>query len=678
VKARLLLAAALLGSPHPFAYAAGAPRALSLADFDRMAAVSSPVCSRDGQWIAYLVESVDVEADEKRSSLWMASFDGTQQLRITGADGSVSYPRFSPDGRYLSFLATRGSDEKEKPQLYLLDRRGGEAQPLVHVAGTIRDYDWSPDGHRLVISMSRGEDAGQSAGAAQAKAARPIVIEGLHFKEDGEGYVTEVDHPQLYLIDLADRQLQALTTDARFEDLMPVFSPDGATIAYYSNHRSDFYRTGRRELYSIEPRVGATPRRVMEFLAPNNLSLHFTPDGHGILYKTGLEPRLNAYIQDHLSVVDLATGRSTPLAPRLDRALMSPVPFSPDALVALVEDDGSQLPVKVALSGRGPVEHLLEGKRVVSDVCTGGGRVAVVASSDTRPPELYALEAGTLRPLSAHNDALMSELKLGEVEDVSFPRRDGTSVHGMLVKPPGFTAGRSYPTLLWIHGGPNGQDAHVLSLEGYSPELERQWFAAHGYLVIAVNYRGSSGRGAAFAQAIVADWGAKEVADLRGAIDYVIRAKLADPARLGIGGWSYGGILTDYMIASDTRFKAAIAGAGSADQIATYGSDQYIMQYNAELGPPWQNTSLWLRVSYPFFHADRIHTPTLFMGGEKDFNVPIGGGEQMYESLRTLEIPTELVIYPGQHHVFTRPSYIRDRLQRYLDWYDRYLGRPAP
>jgi dipeptidyl aminopeptidase/acylaminoacyl peptidase len=662
--------------------ALAAPRAITLEDFNRMSAVGSPACSKDGQWVAYTVESVDVEADEKRSSLWMVSFDGTQRLRITGGDDSVSAPRFSPDGRYLSFLATHG--EEGRAQLYLMDRRGGEPQPITHVGGTIRDYDWSPDGRRIVLSMShadQAESAGKVEGAGKTEAAAkstPIVIDGLHFKEDGEGYVTEADHAGLYLIDINDRQLKPLTTDAHVDDLVPVFSPDARSIAFYSNHRSDFYRTGRRELYLIEAHPGATPRLVTEFFAPNHLTLHFTPDGREILFSVGLEPRLNAYIQDSLSVVDVHTGQTRALAATLDRALLSPTLLSADALVALLEDDGSQLPVKVAVSGAGKVERLLQGPRVVSEMCAGGGRIALIASDDAHPPELYALEGTTLRALSAHNDALMSELELGAVEDVSFPSRDGTVVHGMIVKPLGFVAGRAYPTILWIHGGPNGQDAHTLSFEGYSPELERQWFAAHGYLALAVNYRGSSGRGAAYARAIVGDWGDKEVADLRGAVDYAVRAKLADPGRLGIGGWSYGGILTDYTIASDARFKAAIAGAGSADQIGMYGSDEYVMQYNAELGPPWRSTALWLRVSYPFFHADRIHTPTLFMGGSKDFNVPIAGGEQMYQALRTLEVPAQLVVYPGQYHVFTRPSFIRDRLQRFLDWYGRYLGPATP
>jgi poly(3-hydroxybutyrate) depolymerase len=240
----------------------------------------------------------------------------------------------------------------------------------------------------------------------------------------------------------------------------------------------------------------------------------------------------------------------------------------------------------------------------------------VVASNDSSAPEVYAVEPAGLRKLTHHNDAEMAELALGGVEDISFPSRDGTIIHGMMVKPADYRAGQAYPTILWIHGGPNGQDSHGLSIDAYSPELERQWFAAHGYVVLAVNYRGSSGRGAAFAQAIAADWGHKEVADLLGAVDYAVREKIADPHRLGVGGWSYGGILTDYLIASDTRFKAAISGAGSANQISMYGADQYILQYNAELQPPWASTRCGSRCPIPSFTPIASRRRPCFSAGE--------------------------------------------------------------
>jgi dipeptidyl aminopeptidase/acylaminoacyl peptidase len=354
------------------------------------------------------------------------------------------------------------------------------------------------------------------------------------------------------------------------------------------------------------------------------------------------------------------------LTQKLDRGVSSPV-FTNDgaSIIFLVADDRSEYPAKVAGAG-GAIERLIGNPIVVSALSSAAGHAAALAASDHAPPEVFALEGGTLRKLTAHNDSLVSQLQLGAVEDITFKGHDGTEVHGLLTKPLSYETGKKVPTLLRIHGGPNGQDAHAFS-------FERQFFAGQGYAVIAVNYRGSAGRGEKYGQTIFADWGNKEVADLLAGVDHVIDIGVADPNRLGIGGWSYGGILTDYTIASDQRFKAAISGAGSALQLSMYGIDQYTFQYENELGPPWRNPEAWMKVSYPFFKADRIHTPTLFMGGDKDFNVPVVGGEQMYQALRSLGVPTELVIYPGEFHGFTRPSFIRDRYERYLAWYDKYV-----
>jgi len=174
-----------------------------------------------------------------------------------------------------------------------------------------------------------------------------------------------------------------------------------------------------------------------------------------------------------------------------------------------------------------------------------GDRVALAVGTDQYAPEIHVLEGGTLRKLTTHNDALLGELALGAVEDLSFRSRDGTEIHGLMVKPAGYVAGRKYPTVLWIHGGPNGQDEHAMPFDHYPLQLERQLLAGQGYVVIGINYRGSSGRGVAFQKSIYADWCHKEVEDLRAGIDHLIERGIADPARLGIGGWSYGGILTD-------------------------------------------------------------------------------------------------------------------------------------
>ena len=647
--------------------AAAAPkRPLEVEDFDRLAAVDGVVCSRDGREVAYTVEQSDLDSDERKTAIWMVDFDGRHDRRLTAPAESASNPKFSPDGRYLSFLATRAGDSN--PQIYLLDLSGGEPQAVTGVSGEIADYDWSPDGHALVVSKAGDQRS--------AKTPPPIVIDRLRFKEDRTGYLTATERRQLYLVDVATRQLTPLTADRGVDDTLPVYSPDGKTVAFFSTRDSDPDRTGKLALYLLDLASPSTPRKLTEFFAPNKPALTWTPDGTRLLYTSGLEPRLNAYIQDRLNVIAVADGKARVLTERLDRAVAYPaVSAAGDAVNLILEDDGSEVPVTVRLD-TGQLERRVGGKLSATSLCAGGGHVAVVASTDSTMPEVQALENGGLRKLTAHNDAILAQLSLGTVEDISFASRDGTPIHGMMVKPADYRAGRLYPTILWIHGGPNGQDSHGLVVDTYPLQLERQWFAAHGYVVLAVNYRGSSGRGGAFASSIVADWGHREVADLLAAVDYAVREKVADPHRLGVGGWSYGGILTDYLIASDTRFKAAIAGAGSGNQLSMYGSDEYVMQYNAELGPPWASTDRWLKVSYPFFHAERIKTPTLFLGGDKDFNVPVAGGEQMYEALRTLGVPTELIVYPGQYHLLTRPSYIKDRIGRYLDWFDRYLAAP--
>jgi dipeptidyl aminopeptidase/acylaminoacyl peptidase len=295
-----------------------------------------------------------------------------------------------------------------------------------------------------------------------------------------------------------------------------------------------------------------------------------------------------------------------------------------------------------------------------------GDRVAVVASTPYQPAEILALEGRKTRAISSHNRELVDSLELGSLEGIEVESRDGTMVHGIVVKPPDYQPGRRYPTIAYIHGGPVGQD-------GFDFDFTWHLLAAKGYVVVAPNYRGSSGRGLQYTRAIDADWGNLEVKDVIATVDHLVATGVADPDRLGIGGWSYGGITTNYTIASDPRFKAAVSGAGASNMLAAYGTDQYIRQYENEIGLPWKDIQPYLKISYPFYHADRIKTPTLFLCGEYDFNVPLINSEQMYQALKSLGIETQLVIYPAQYHGLNRPSYLRDRLERYVAWFDRFL-----
>jgi dipeptidyl aminopeptidase/acylaminoacyl peptidase len=646
---------------------AQAPRAVRATDIYRIRDVGDPRISPDGEWIAYTVTTVDSVKDKSDSDVWMVKWDGSRTLRLTSSPENESSPRWSPDGRYLSFVS--GRYESKGGQVWLLERAGGEAVRLTELKGGVADHEWSPDGTRIAIVSHDPDPDEDKPDSLKAKNPKPIIIDRYHFKQDGNGYI-DARRDHIYVIDVASKKVVQVTS-GDFDDSGPRWSPDGRRIAFVSRRGTDPERDNNSDIYVVEAAAGATPVQLTTWRGPERSPV-WSPDGAWIAYLQGSEPEISAYTQDQLAVVASAGGAPRYLTASLDRDVSNPT-WARDgkSITMLVADDRAVYVASVSLAD-GRITHVLDGRRVVSglDLAPSGRTITRVATA-ARPLEVFALEGGALRALTHVNDSLFAALSLGVTEDISFKNKDGLTVGALLVKPAGFVAGTKYPLILRIHGGPNGQDAHQFS-------LERELLAAQGYLVLAVNYRGSSGRGQAWKKAIFADWGNKEVQDLLAGVDHTISAGLADPDRLGLGGWSYGGILTDYTIATTTRFKAATSGAGSALQTTMYGTDQYIYQYEKEIGLPWQNPKGWEKVSYPFWHADRIKTPTLFLGGEKDFNVPIAGGEQMYQALKSQRIDTQLIVYPGQFHGITRPSFVRDRLERYVGWYAKYLRPTAP
>jgi dipeptidyl aminopeptidase/acylaminoacyl peptidase len=645
-----------------------AKRSLRVGDLYRLRDVRDPQLSPDAAWVAYSVTAVDSAKDKTDGDVWMTSWDGSQSVRLTSSPESESSPRWSPDGRYLAFLS--GRQEGKGAQLWLLDRRGGEAQRVTQVRGGISDYAWSPDSKRIVLVVEEETDTVAAKDTAEKKTPKPIVIDRYTFKRDIVGYLG-TKRSNLVLLDVGTKKTESLTRGLTDDD-EPAWSPDGSRIAFVRRRVPEPRQIEGSDIYVIEARPGATPRRLTDFAGPDGGRPSWSPDGRWIAFLRGDEPRFSAYHQNKLALVASAGGAARVLTASLDRPVLSPR-FTPDgaAILVLVVDDREQHLARVRVAD-GAAERVVAGKRVVAGYSAVGGRAVVLTSTPDRAHEIFAVDGGTLRKLTSQNDSLFAELQLGITEGLESRSKDGTQVHSILVRPTGARPGARLPLILYIHGGPNSQDAYQFS-------FDRELFAAHGYAVLAVNYRGSNGRGSAFQRAIYADWGNKEVVDLLGAVDQAVAAGIADPERLAIGGWSYGGILTDYAIATTSRFKAAVSGAGSALQLSMYGVDQYTVQYDLELGYPWtaEGRDRWMKVSYPFFHADRIKTPTLFVVGERDFNVPAVGSEQMYQALRTLGVPTQLVIYPNQYHGITTPSYRVDRLQRYLAWWDRWVKPPA-
>ena len=662
------LLAGLLLTGVAAAHAQAPRRSLVAGDWYRLKRISDPQLSPDGEWVAYVVTSSDSAGNKNDSDIWMTSWDGRRSIRLTSTPESEARPRWSPDGRSLAFTSSRQG--AKGGQVWLLDRAGGEAVKLTSLKPGVSDYAWSPDASRLVVAMQDLDP--DEADTAKTARAKPIVVDRYRFKQDVEGYLSN-RRQHLYLFHVATKTLDTLTRGA-WDDERPSWSPDGTRVLFASNRRPEGDRIDQNDLFVIEAKPGAEARQLTTFAGDDALGVMggWSADGQSIAYLMGKDVPTSAYDQLRVAVVPSAGGDGRVLTSALDRGIAQPAWWDATTLLGLVTDDREQYVARIDATS-GAVTRLTTSRHEVTTLAPGpNGRWAVLASTSAMPTDVYALENGALRRLTTHNDSLMATIQLGTVEGISSKGKDGAETHSVLIRPPGRDSARGLPTILYIHGGPKAQD-------GFGFDFTRQVLAARGYAVVGVNYRGSDGRGHAWQRAIYADWGNKEVIDILGVADEVVRRGIADPGRLGMGGWSYGGILTDYTTATDQRFKAAISGAGSALQLSMYGTDQYITQYETELGSPWKNPQLWTKLSYPFFKADRITTPTLYLVGEKDFNVPAAGSEQMYQALQVLGVPSQLVVYPAQFHGLTTPGFVVDRLERYLAWYGKYLsGAPQP
>jgi dipeptidyl aminopeptidase/acylaminoacyl peptidase len=634
-----------------------AKRNLRPSDIYRVQSIGGAQISPDGNWVAYVLTSVDSAKDKRNSDLWMMSWDGTESIQLTNGPDGESNPKWSPDNKFISFMASRNAGTN---QVYLMNRRGGEAIKLTDVKGELSDYDWSPDGKKLLLTIKEAEDTSK-------KGAKPYVLDRYHFKEDVTGYLYDKRKTHLYLFDITAKKLDTLTS-GKYNEGNVEWSPDGTKIAFVSNRTEDPDKNSNSDIFIIDAKPGAAAKQFTTWKGSDN-SPQWSPDSKSIAYlRSTSDENYIMYDQPVLCIADASGGEPKLLSKNLDRPVGSPKWNKDGSSIAVLVTDDCQRYVGSYNAASGEFTKVTGGDKSFNSLeLHPNGSWLTAMTEPQLPTELYSLENNNVRKLTKINDDFLAPLSLATVEKFISKSKDGALVSNLLFLPAGAEK-KKLPVVFYIHGGPVAQD-------DYGFDMTRQMLAASGYAVVAVNYRGSSGRGLAYCKSIYADWGNKEVQDILGASDYLVAKGIVDPSKQAISGWSYGGILTDYTIATDTRFKAASSGAGSALQLSLYGVDQYVLQLDNELGQPWKdkNYEKYLKLSYPFLKADKIKTPTQFITGEKDFNVPAIGSEQMYQALRSIGTPTELIVYPGQFHGITLPSFQKDRFERYIQWFDKYL-----
>src|SRR5229473_1958303 len=567
------------------------PRIITIDDYFQIRDVSQPELSPDGQWVAYAVRARMLKEDKNEQRLLMVSTSGGDAISLTAEGVTSSHPRWSSDGKFLAFLSARNAG---KNQVWLLDRRGGEAQRLTETAQGVDDFEWSPDSSRLVLILrdpkpedleavtDKDKDKDKEKPAPKPKTPPPFVIDRLHFKQDTVGYLDR-RRTHLYVFDVASKKVTQVTS-GDFDDSEPAWSPDGKSLAFTSNRSTpDPDRNYNSDIWVVaadSTDKGAHLTQITTNPGPDR-SPAWSPDGKWIAFVTQTDVKAMIYATHHLALAPSSGGEAKVLTLAFDRSVRRPR-FSADgrAIYFIADDDGTQNLFRIAASG-GEVSRPIGGPLSVASYSPGkDGAIAAQISSLDRPDEIFFFSDNKLTRLTKTNDALSAQLRLAQVDYVHFKSKDGTSIAGYLYKPLDYAPGKKAPTLLNPHGGPVGQ---------YSASFYHlaQLYAANGYAVLLPNPRGSSGYGQKFCQAIFADWGNKDYQDDMAMVDYAIVQGIADPDKLGVGGWSYGGMSTDFIIAQTTRFKGAISGASIALLPSGFGHDQYQKDYFSELGYPW-------------------------------------------------------------------------------------------
>lgn len=628
-----------------------------------------------GDRVAYQVGWADAEERENRSRILVRSLGADGRPRELAPGPNDSSPEWSPDGA-LAFLRRMG----RRTQVFVLAGEGGEPTQLTSLPDGVGSFRWSPDGSQIAfVAATLGNAEGVVEDPRPPESERQVrrtpvarVVSRFDYKFDGRGYFDGRRH-HLFVVDRSGGEARQLTAgDWDVESFS--WAPTGNRLAISANAEPDGDRNLETHAYVVA--LDGTMRKLTDGMAVE--SVEWSPDGRRIAFVAPLS--IDAGRLERGWFLDVDSGEVTCVTESWDRSVGDtiitdmrgghdlPLRWSAggERLMFPTSGPGRSGIAEVAASAQ--VRELVGGARRIYDFDVHGDRLAFLASDPSGPGDLYVQDGAGERRLTQLNGWL-AERYLAKPEPITFSAPDGWQIEGWLLKPEGFDAARKHPLVLEVHGGPHGQ-------YGWAFFHEFQVLAGMGFCVLYVNPRGSDGYGEAFRKACVRDWGGADYRDLMAAVDYALSQGFVDEARLGIGGGSYGGFMTNWAIGQSTRFGAAVAMRSISNLVSDYAQNDIVPWSQAEMGPPpWPDLDQLWRQS-PIRYVQNVTTPLLLIHGEMDLRCPISQAEEMFGALRLLGKEVELVRFPEESHDLSRsgrPDRRVERLRRIAGWFGKYL-----
>ena len=629
-------------------------------------ALQNATVSADGSQVIYTVAQWEPEQDrmERRTRVWKVATSGSSPARqITFGERGDTQPQWSPDGKFISFVSSRGSAEA-KSQIYVMHADGGEASKLTDAKENISSYAWSPDSTRIVYVATDPRSSEEDA--------------AIKKRDDERVFEGDFRYQHAWVVEVATKQATRITEGTQYTLLgAPSWSPDSKRFVF-GGGATPMLRDNRRDIYIAD--VGTKAVEKISTNWGNDSAPKWSPDGTTIAWvaEPNTTPALpdgtasGAIVQGRLTLYDVNTKAIKDAGANFDTDPGGPNWTNEGSRVMFVGGRRAYNEVFAFDVKTGQYTQLTRNKTINSTSVSRDGRTIVfTADAPDSATEIYVTDPSFANPrrLTTTNPQL-AEIAQGQTEVVTWKSSDGVEIEGVLLKPVGFEAVKRYPTLVVAHGGPAGAYVNGFRLGGL--EAGQVW-AGKGWAVFYPNPRGSSNYGQKTLAANINDWGGGDYRDIMTGVDALIARGVADPDKLAHIGWSYGGYMTAWVITQTTRFKAAMIGAGLTNMWSMYGTNDIPSVLIAYFGgiPNKQTLPLYLERS-AMTHVDKVKTATLILHGANDERVPVGQAYEMYRGLKDRGVPTELVFYPREGHGITEYYHQKDRMQRIYDWVTKY------